>query len=112
MVKMAIDVSLERTPPSDRDNIEFKRFNTSGDLMFQEFRRIYREVAKEMLLKMDSRIQYEKQAYEGRKLTGLIERETVGAYWKQYRMMNEFVKSFKGQWGGRDGIAQELSRLS
>ncbi len=112
MVRMAIDVSLERVPPSDRDNIEFKRFNTSGDLMFQEFRRIYRVVAKEMLLKMDSRIQYEKQAYADRKLTGLIERETIGAYWKQYRMMNEFVKSFKGQWGGRDGIAQELSRLS
>ena len=112
MVRMAIDISLERVPPSDRDNIEFKRFNTSGDLMFQEFRRIYREVAKEMLLKMDSRIQYEKQAYEGRKLVDLVERETVATYWKQYRMMNEFVKSFKGQWGGRDGIAQELSRLS
>ena len=112
MLRMAIDVSLERTPPSDRDNIEFKRFNTSGDLMFQEFRRIYREVAKEMLLKLDSRIQYEKKSYEGRALVNLVERETIGAYWRQYMMMNAFEKSFKGQWGGRDGIAQELSRLS
>ena len=112
MVKMAIDVSLERKPPSDRDNIEYKRFNTSGDLMFQEFRRIYRETAQEMLLKMDSRIQYERKTYEGRNLSKLIERETVGAYWKKYRIMNGFTKSFKGQWGGRDGIAQELSRLS
>jgi DNA-directed RNA polymerase II subunit RPB2 len=112
MLRMAIDVSLERTPPSDRDNLEFKRFNTSGDLMFQEFRRIYREVAKEMLLKLDSRLQFEKKSYEGRAITGLVERETLGMYWKSYRMMNEFVKSFKGQWGGRDGIAQELSRLS
>lgn len=112
MLRMAIDVSLERTPPSDRDNLEFKRFNTSGDLMFQEFRRIYREVAKEMLLKLDSRLQFEKKSYEGRAIIGLVERETLGMYWKSYRMMNEFVKSFKGQWGGRDGIAQELSRLS
>ena len=112
MVRMAIDVSLERKPPSDRDNIEYKRFNTSGDLMFQEFRRIYREVSKNMLLKLDSRIQYERKTYEGRGLTQLVERETVGTYWRKYMMMNEFTKSFKGQWGGRDGIAQELSRLS
>jgi DNA-directed RNA polymerase beta subunit len=112
MVRMAIDVSLGRKPPSDRDNIEYKRFNTSGDLMFQEFRRIYREVAKTMLLKLDSRIQYERKTYEGRGLTQLVERETVGTYWRKYTMMNEFTKSFKGQWGGRDGIAQELSRLS
>ena len=112
MVRMAIDVSLGRKPPSDRDNIEYKRFNTSGDLMFQEFRRIYREVSKTMLLKLDSRIQYERKTYEGRGLTQLVERETVGTYWRKYMMMNEFTKSFKGQWGGRDGIAQELSRLS
>jgi DNA-directed RNA polymerase II subunit RPB2 len=112
MVRMAIDVSLERKPPSDRDNIEYKRFNTSGDLMFQEFRRIYREVSKTMLLKLDSRIQYERKTYEGRGLAQLVERETVGTYWRKYMMMNEFTKSFKGQWGGRDGIAQELSRLS
>jgi DNA-directed RNA polymerase II subunit RPB2 len=112
MVRMAIDVSLERKPPSDRDNIEYKRFNTSGDLMFQEFRRIYREVSKNMLLKLDSRIQYERKTYEGRGLAQLVERETVGTYWRKYMMMNEFTKSFKGQWGGRDGIAQELSRLS
>lgn len=112
MVRMAIDVSLERRPPSDRDNIEYKRFNTSGDLMFQEFRRIYREVSKDMLLKLDSRIQYERKTYEGRGLTALVERETVGTYWRKYRMMNDFTKSFKGQWGGRNGIAQELSRLS
>jgi DNA-directed RNA polymerase II subunit RPB2 len=112
MVRMAIDVSLERKSPSDRDNIEYKRFNTSGDLMFQEFRRIYREVSKTMLLKLDSRIQYERKTYEGRGLTQLVERETVGTYWRKYMMMNEFTKSFKGQWGGRDGIAQELSRLS
>jgi DNA-directed RNA polymerase II subunit RPB2 len=112
MVRMAIDVSLERKPPSDRDNIEYKRFNTSGDLMFQEFRRIYRVVSKDMLLKLDSRIQYERKTYEGRGLAQLVERETVGTYWRSFRMMNEFTKSFKGQWGGRDGIAQELSRLS
>jgi len=63
-------------------------------------------------LKLDSRIQYERKTYEGRGLAQLVERETVGTYWRKYMMMSEFTKSFKGQWGGRDGIAQELSRLS
>ena len=112
MVKMAIDVSLGRRPPSDRDNLEYKRFDTSGNLLFQEFRRLYRETAQEMLLKLDSRIQYERKTYEGTNLSKLVERETVGTYWKKYRLMNGFTKSFKGQWGGRDGISQELSRLS
>jgi DNA-directed RNA polymerase II subunit RPB2 len=112
MLKMALDVALERVPPSDRDNIMFKRLNTSGDLCFQEFRRIYRETGKTMLLEMDKRVQYERKTYEGRALKGLVVRETIGRYWKSYRMLNEFSKSFKGMWGKRAGISQELSRLS
>ena len=112
MLRMALDVTLGRKEPSDRDNIQFKRFIPSGGLMFQEFRRIYRVVAQEMLLKMDQRIQYERKTYEGTNLVKLIERETIKSFWKPYRMLNEFSKSFKGQWGGRDGVAQELNRLS
>lgn len=112
MARMAFDVTLKRKPVSDRDNIQFKRFVTSGDLCFQEFRRVYREMAKEMQLRMDSRIQYERETYKGRGLSQLIERETVGNYWRQWRMLNEFSRSFKGQWGGRNGISQELNRLS
>jgi DNA-directed RNA polymerase II subunit RPB2 len=112
MLRMALDVTLGRKEPSDRDNIQFKRFIPSGGLMFQEFRRIYRVVAQEMLLKMDQRIQYERKTYEGTNLVKLIERETIKSFWKPYRMLNEFSKSFKGQWGARDGVAQELNRLS
>lgn len=112
MLRMSMDVTLGRKEPSDRDNIQFKRFIPSGGLMFEEFRRIYREVAKDMLLRMDQRIQYESKTYEGKELVKLVERETIGSYWKSYRMLNEFSKSFKGQWGGRDGVAQELNRLS
>ena len=112
MVRMGMDVSLDRAEPSDRDNFKFKRFTASGGLCFQEFRRIYRETAKDMLLRIDKRIQFEKKTYAGRNLSKLIERETIGSYWKSYRLMSEFSKSFKGQWGGRDGVSQILSRLS
>jgi DNA-directed RNA polymerase II subunit RPB2 len=110
MLKMAMDVDIGRKPPSDRDNMQFKRLKTSGVLMFEEFRRIYREVAKSMLLAMDSRVQYEAANFRDRKLVNLIEPETIGRFWRGYRMLNEYLKSFKGLWGGRPGIAQELMR--
>jgi DNA-directed RNA polymerase II subunit RPB2 len=110
MLKMAMDVSLGLKPPSDRDNMQYKRLQTSGDLCFEEFRRIYREVGKSMSLAMDSRVQYESSTYSGEKLANLV--DSMGFYWKGYRMLNEYSKSFKGQWGGRVGIAQELARPS
>ena len=112
MLKMAMDVDIGRKAPSDRDNMQFKRLKTSGVLMFEEFRRIYREVGKSMLLAMDSRVQYEAANFRDRKLVNLIEPETIGRFWRGYRMLNEYLKSFKGQWGGRVGISQELMRSS
>ena len=112
MLKMAMDVDIGRKPPSDRDNMQFKRLKTSGVLMFEEFRRIYREIAKSMLLAMDSRMQYEASNFRDRKVVNLIEPETIGRFWRGYRMLNEYLKSFKGQWGGRVGISQELMRSS
>jgi DNA-directed RNA polymerase II subunit RPB2 len=112
MLKMAMDVDLGRKPPSDRDNMQFKRMKTSGVLMFEEFRRIYREISKSMLLNMDSRVQYEAANFRDKNLVKLIEPETIGRFWRGYRMLNEYLKSFKGQWGGRVGISQELMRSS
>ena len=112
MLKMSLDVEVGRKPPSDRDNMQFKRLKTSGSLMFEEFRRIYREIGKSMLLAMDSRVQYEASNFRDRKLVNLIEPETIGRFWRGYRMLNEYLKSFKGLWGNRPGIAQELMRSS
>jgi DNA-directed RNA polymerase II subunit RPB2 len=110
MLKMAMDVSLGLKPPSDRDNMQFKRLQTSGVMCFEEFRRIFRDIGKSMLLSMDSRVQYEAGTYAGEKIANLV--DSMGAYWKGYRMLNEYSTSFKGAWGGRVGIAQELARPS
>lgn len=112
LLKMAMDVALKRKPPSDRDNMQFKRMKTSGVLCFEEFRRIYRDLGKSMLLQMDSRMQYEAANYRDKNLSKLVDPENVGYYWKKYRMLNEYLKSFKGQWGGRAGVSQELARPS
>jgi len=113
MLRGAMDVILGRKPPSDRDHFQYKRLETSGDLCFGEFRRIFRDLSKNMLLELDKKVnQFERANYAGANLVNVFQPETLGFFWKPYRMLNEFLKSFKGAWGGRDGIAQELSRMS
>ncbi len=112
MLKMGLDVDIGRRAPSDRDSFQFKRFKTSGVLMFEEFRRIYRENGKEMLLRLDRDNTFNPTTYRDKNLVNLIEPENIGRYWKGYRMLNDLSKSFKGAWGGRVGISQELMRVS
>jgi DNA-directed RNA polymerase II subunit RPB2 len=113
MLRSTMDVILGRKPPSDRDHFQYKRLETSGDLCFGEFRRIFRDLSKTMLLELDKKVnQFERANYAGANLVNVFQPETLGFFWKPYRMLNEFLKSFKGAWGGRDGIAQELSRMS
>jgi DNA-directed RNA polymerase beta subunit len=112
MVKMALDVEIGRRAPSDRDSFQFKRFKTSGVLMFEEFRRVYRENGREMLMRMDRNNTFNPTTYREKNLVGLVEPETIGRFWRGYIMLKELSKSFKGAWGGRVGIAQELMRVS
>ena len=111
MLKMAMDVSLDITPKSDRDHYRYKRLYASGDLCFTEFRRIYKMVSDDMLLRLDRRIEFERQTYAGKKLVNLIN-DTPNTYWKPYLFLTEMEKSFKGKWGGKDGVSQELSRFA
>lgn len=112
MVKMAMDVALGIKTKTDRDHFRFKRLSASGELVFQEFRKLFKETAKRMLTEMDSRIHFEQQQYAGKKLKELLQDENIGYYWRASNLMYNLEKSFKGKWGGKDGIAQEVSRYS
>lgn len=112
MLKMTIDVAIGRRAPSDRDNMQFKRMKTSGVLCFEEFRRIYRDIGKEMLSSLDKKHTYEASVFRDKALANLIDPERIRYVWKSYRMLSEFEKSFKSSWGGRVGIAQILVRPS
>jgi len=112
MLRIGIDNALGLRAQTDRDHFQFKRFDVSGDLCFQEFRRIYKETSKSMKLKMDTRVHFEERVYSGKGLATLVQRENVGSFWQAYNFVNEFSKSFKGKWGGKDGISQILSRVS
>ena len=112
MLRLGIDNALGIRAQTDRDHFQFKRFDVSGDLCFQEFRRIYKDTAKAMKLKMDTRVHFEERVYSGKGLATLVQRESVGSFWQSYNFINEFSKAFKGKWGGKDGISQILSRVS
>jgi DNA-directed RNA polymerase II subunit RPB2 len=112
MLKMAMDVAVGRRPPSDRDSMPFKRFKTSGVLMFEEFRRIFRELGKNMILRLDETHTYNPNTYKEKQLAEMVQPENINYFWRGYRMLNEFSKSFKGVWNGRVGISQELMRVS
>lgn len=112
MLKLAMDIALGRKEASDRDNMQFKRFTTSGVLCFEEFRRGYYEIADKLILNMDSRVQYESANYAGKKLSTLVDASNIDRYWKARILLNQFVSSFKGSWGDRLGIGQILARPS
>jgi DNA-directed RNA polymerase II subunit RPB2 len=112
MAKMAMDVALGIKSKTDRDHFRYKRLSASGELVFQEFRRLFKETSKRMLTEMDSRIHFEQQQYAGKKIKELLNEESIGYYWRASNLMYNLEKSFKGKWGGKDGIAQEVSRYS
>lgn len=112
MLRMAMDAAIGIKAKSDRDHLRYKRMHTSGELVFQEFRRIYKETSKRMLTEMDSRVHFEQQQFAGKKLAELVPVERIGYYWRSYNFLNGLEKSFKGQWAGKSGVAQELMRWS
>ena len=112
MLKMALDVDLGRRQPTDRDNIQTKRFTTSGVLMFEEFKRAYRENAKEMLQRMDKRHTYELPQFKEKALVNLVTESSLYHDWRKYFLLSQFSRAFKGMWGDRVGISQELMRVS
>jgi DNA-directed RNA polymerase II subunit RPB2 len=112
MLKMLMDVDLDIAENTDRDHFRIKRLSTSGDLCFEEFRRIYKDVEKNMRLRLDERVEFEKENYKGKNLSKLVRDDNIRIYWKSYEFLNRFVKSFKGKWGDVDAVSQVLSRFS
>lgn len=112
LTRMAMEVANEIKPKTDRDHLRFKRLVASGDLIFREFSKIYKEVSKRMLTELDTRVHFEQKAYTGKRIAELVQEENVSYYWRSTNFVNDIEKSFKGKWGGKDGVSQELQRLS
>lgn len=112
MTRMGMEVALGLKGKSDRDHYRFKRLDASGELIFDQFRKIYKQVASRMTRELDIRIHFQQKEFAGMKIKDLVSIENVDAfYWSHRSFLFDIEKSFKGKWGGKDGIAQELSRL-
>ena len=113
MTRMVMDIDLGIKDSSDRDHFRFKRLSASGELCFQEFVRIYMDVTKSMKVLLDSRIEFEKELYKGKKITELVQEDTLRTkYWNSREFLERFKKSFKGRWNEMDGVSQVLTRFS
>ena len=113
MTRMVMDIDLGIKDSSDRDHFRFKRLSASGELCFQEFVRIYMDVTKSMKVLLDSRIEFEKELYRGKKITELVQEDTLRTkYWNSREFLERFKKSFKGRWNEMDGVSQVLTRFS
>jgi len=96
MLKMALDIEIGRKESTDRDNLQNKRFKTSGVLMFEEFRRIFRENGKEMLLRMDKRHTYEAASFREKNLVNLVDPMTMGYIWRGWFLLAQTWEACSG----------------
>jgi len=111
MFKKTIDVALFGEE-EDRDHFKFKRFQTSGELCFIEFRKFFNLMIENMLKELDRRLEFEKQTYKGKNIVKILSEENISYYWKSYSLLDNFKKSFKGLWDKKSGVSQILSRIS
>jgi len=102
-------------PPTDRDNLKYKRVELVGSLMYDLFREYYTIQQRQIHLAFEEQITYNQGIYE-RDLKGLI-RNNFKTVFSERVVETGFRKAFKGNWGGqthtkRIGIVQDLNRLS
>jgi DNA-directed RNA polymerase II subunit RPB2 len=113
MTRMVMEIDIGVKDSSDRDHFRFKRLAAAGELCFQEFIRIYMDVTKAMTVLLDSRVEFEKEVYKGKKLIELVQEDTLRTkYWRSQEFLERFKKSFKGRWNEMDGVSQVLTRFS
>ena len=115
MVFRLLCCSIGLEPPTDRDNLKYKRLEPFGSLFNELFQEYYTMQQKHIFQEFDRRIYFNAATYE-HDLPSLVfanYREIFGE-----RIVDQGIKkAFKGGWGAqahtrRVGIVQDLNRLS
>jgi DNA-directed RNA polymerase II subunit RPB2 len=115
MVFRLLCASIGLEPPTDRDNLKYKRLEPFGTLFNDLFQEYYTMQQKHIFQEFDRRIYFNTSTYE-HDLPSLVfanYREIFGE-----RIVDQGLKkAFKGSWGAqthtkRVGIVQDLNRLS
>ena len=115
MVKRLLAVYIKEDKPTDRDNFQFKRVETTGVLLYDLFREFFLIQKRAISLAIDSEYYYHSGKYRDNFL-GLIELNYT-EFFKDKSVESGFKKAFKGNWGSMEytkkvGIVQDLNRLS
>ena len=123
MVYKMLRVVQNLDPPSDRDNFQYKRIETSGTLIRDLFREHWIMQNQAFFLKMDKELYYHRQNYiQG---DSIVLQDGIGkmidnipSFLTHSRVVEKgFSKGFRGNWGSskftkRVGLVQDLNRLS
>ena len=119
MVKQLLNVFMNDSAPTDRDNFRFKRVELPGTLLYDLFKEYYNIQQHGIFLKMDKEFFYKKK--EGSNIyledfTSLI-KLNYKEFFSERVVETGFRKAFKGNWGSeahtkRVGVVQDLNRLS
>uniref|UniRef100_A0A6C0EFM7 DNA-directed RNA polymerase n=1 Tax=viral metagenome TaxID=1070528 RepID=A0A6C0EFM7_9ZZZZ len=115
MVKRLLAVYSKEDKPTDRDNFQFKRVETTGVLLYDLFREYFLVQKRAISLAIDSEYYYHSGKYRDN-FMGLIELN-YREFFKDRSVESGFKKAFKGKWGSLEytkkvGIVQDLNRLS
>jgi DNA-directed RNA polymerase II subunit RPB2 len=115
MVNKLLRVFMGKEPPTDRDNVKFKRIETSGSLIYDLFREYYLIQNRNIFLKIDKEYYYHAGKYRTN-FFSLIE-DNIKPFFKERIVEDGFKRGFKGNWGAdantkRLGLVQDLNRLS
>jgi DNA-directed RNA polymerase II subunit RPB2 len=115
MVKRLLAVYIKEDKPTDRDNFQFKRVETTGVLLYDLFREYFLIQKRAISLAIDVEYYYHSGKYRDN-FIGLIELN-YREFFKDKSVESGFKKAFKGNWGSMEytkkvGIVQDLNRLS
>ena len=119
MVKQILNVYMNDSAPTDRDNFRFKRVELPGSLLYDLFKEYYTVQQHNIFLKMDKEYFFKRK--EGsdiylKDFTSLI-KLNYKEFFAERAVESGFRKAFKGSWGAEEhtrrvGVVQDLNRLS
>ena len=115
MVFRLLSVYTGIEPPTDRDNLKYKRLELVGSLLSDLFREYYNLQLKNIQVKFEEKLLYSQNIYSNN-LPKLIT-DFYNIIFKNRILETGFKRAFKGNWGAqphtkRLGVVQDLNRLS
>jgi DNA-directed RNA polymerase II subunit RPB2 len=119
MVKQLLNVFMNDSAPTDRDNFRFKRVELPGSLLYDLFKEYYTVQQHELFLKIDKEFFYKKKEGSTIYLNDfpLLITQNYKEFFAERKVESGFRKAFKGSWGAEEhtkriGVVQDVNRLS